>query len=95
MSGAPNFSYTTNRGLFANQSITLIPATDANRATMIRSSIWGESVTLTVGAVPAGTYQVWVYVWEDSSPQIFSVSMEGTVVKANHNSGGTRDLEVS
>ncbi|HMD82266.1 MAG TPA: T9SS type A sorting domain-containing protein, partial [Anaerolineales bacterium] len=88
MTGAANFSYTTNRGLFANQSITLIPATDANRATMIRSSIWGYSVTLTVGAIPAGTYQVYVYVWEDSNAQTFSVSMEGTVVKANHNSGG-------
>jgi len=88
MAGAANFSYTTNRGLFADQSITLIPATDANRATMIRSSIWGYSVTLTVGAVPAGTYQVYVYVWEDSNPQTFSVSMEGTVVKANHSSGG-------
>ncbi|HMD80323.1 MAG TPA: PQQ-dependent sugar dehydrogenase, partial [Anaerolineales bacterium] len=77
MTGAANFSYTTDRGLFANQAITLIPATDANRASMIRSSIWGYNVALTVGAVPAGTYQVYVYVWEDSIPQTFSVSMEG------------------
>jgi hypothetical protein len=84
---AANFTYTTNRGLFENQAITLIPATDANRATMIRSSVWGKTVTLTVSSVPAGTYQVWVYVWEDNFATIYSISLEGTVVQANYNSG--------
>jgi hypothetical protein len=86
--GAPNYSYTTNRSTFQNQSITLVPPTDANRATMIRSSVWGGSTTFTVGAVPAGTYQVWIYVWEDNFPTVFSVSVEGALVLANHNSGG-------
>jgi glucose/arabinose dehydrogenase len=84
---AANFGYTTDRGLYANQSITLIPATDANRATMIRSSIWGYNVTLTVGSVPAGTYDVWVYVWEDNFPVTYSIFLEGNVVQANYNSG--------
>jgi len=84
---APNFSYTTNQGVFSNQTIPLVPPTDANRSTMIRSSIWGHNLTLTLGAIPAGTYQVWLYVWEDNLPQVFSISMEGTVVQANYNSG--------
>ena len=85
---APSFSYTTSNGVFTNQNITLVPATDANRATMIRSSVWGGSVNLNLASVPAGTYQVWVYVWEDNFATTFSLSLEGSVVKANHNSGG-------
>ena len=37
--GAPNFSFTTNNTVSAKQSVTLIPPTDANRATMIRSYV--------------------------------------------------------
>ena len=71
----------------ANQSITLIPPTDANRATMIRSSVWGNTVTLNMTAVPSGSYQVWLYVWEDNIPQTYSISLEGSVVHSNFNSG--------
>ena len=38
-------------------------------------------------AVPAGSYQVWLYVWEDNSPETYSISLEGSVVLANFNSG--------
>ena len=84
---APNFTYTTNRTVFANQGVTLIPPTDANRSTMIRSSIYGENIALAVGAVPAGIYQVWLYVWEDNNAEVYSVSVEGSVVQPNYNSG--------
>ncbi len=87
--GAPNFSYTANGGLFANQGVTLNPSTDPNRASMIRSSIWGKSVALNVTGVPAGSYQVWLYIWEDNFTQTFSISLEGSVVQANVNSGTT------
>jgi hypothetical protein len=85
--GAANFSYTTNHKTFANQTVPLIPTTDANRATMIRSSIYGGSVTLSISAVPAGTYDVWLYVWEDNAAQVYSISVEGTLAQANINSG--------
>jgi hypothetical protein len=88
--GAPNFSQSTNRGVFTNQNVTLvpaIPAADINRAMMIRSSIWGNNVNLVVSAVPAGGYQVWLYTWEDNSPAIFSVAVEGSSVLSNYNSG--------
>mgnify|MGYP005811766011 CR=1 FL=1 len=83
---APNLSF-TNAMAFANQSVLLVPSTDANRTAMIRSSFWGWTWSATLGAVPSGTYQVWIYVWEDNSPETFSVSLEGTIVQLNYNSG--------
>ena len=86
--GAANFSFTqTGGGLFTAQNIPLIPTTDINRATMIRSSIWGNAVNLNVTAVPNGSYDVYVYVWEDNFTQAYSVSLEGTVVLPVYNSG--------
>ena len=38
-------------------------------------------------AVPAGSYQVWLYVWEDNFAETYSISLEGSVVLANFNSG--------
>ena len=85
--GAPNFSFTTNNTVSAKQSVTLIPPTDANRATMIRSYVYGNTVTLNMTAVPSGNYQVWLYVWEDNFPETYSISLEGSVVQSNFNSG--------
>jgi hypothetical protein len=73
---------------FENQAVTLSPPTDANRASMIRSSVWnsaGSNVTLS--AVPDGTYLVYLYVWEDNSSQTYDISLEGQVVQAGYSSG--------
>lgn len=83
---APGFSY-VNGGIFANQAVTLQPATDASKATMIRSSIWGRSAGLALSGVPVGTYQIYLYVWEDNFAEVYSISVEGTVVQPNVNSG--------
>ena len=82
--GASNFSFFG--APYANQNITLIPATDANRANMIRSIFW-YTPNVTISAVPAGNYLVYVYVWEDNSPITYSLSVEGAVVQPNYNSG--------
>jgi glucose/arabinose dehydrogenase len=82
--GAANFSFTG--ATFANQGVALTPPTDANRANMIRSSIWYHPA-ITISAVPQGTYEVWLYAWEDNFPVTYSISMEGTVVQSNVNSG--------
>ncbi|HLF95061.1 MAG TPA: cellulase family glycosylhydrolase, partial [Planctomycetota bacterium] len=85
-SGAPNYS--TTGSAFENQSVTLSPSTDSSRATMIRSSVWnpaGSNVTMT--GVPAGTYRVYLYVWEDNYPVIYDVSLEGQVVQSGYSSG--------
>ena len=68
--GAANFSFTTNNTTLTNQGVTLIPPTDANRATMIRSSVYGNTVTLNMTAVPSGNYQVWLYVWDETLPRL-------------------------
>ncbi len=83
---APNVSF---RGQgFENQSVRLDPPADPERARMIRSSVWdpaGSGVTLT--GVPAGTYRVFLYVWEDNQSVTFDVSLNGTVVHAGLVSG--------
>jgi predicted secreted protein len=79
---APNYAYTGNT--FANQNIALFYSTDANRATMIRSSIYGTSPSVTIKTVPNGTYDIYLYVWEDTkmiTAPTYNVVLEGTVVK--------------
>jgi uncharacterized repeat protein (TIGR02543 family) len=82
---APNFN--VSGPAFANQAVTLNPATDANRATMIRSSVYGTNLDASLGNVPAGTYQVYLYFWEDNSAETFNILVEGQVVDNNYNSG--------
>ncbi len=84
-SNAPN--YTINGGTFSDQSIGLNPATDANRATMIRSSNWrGGGLQFVMNAVPSGTYDVYLYVWEDNGPSTYDISAEGTLFVGSYNS---------
>ena len=72
---------------FANQKVTLKPPTDAARAEMIRSSVWGSKVDLEVSNLPTGTYQVILYVWEDNHDEQFDLLVNGTVVMAKFHSG--------
>ena len=70
----------------------LLPATDAPRTDMIQSSVFrGGSLNLALTAVPAGTYQayvyVYVYVWEDNFAQTFSLALNGQTVLTDYNSG--------
>ena len=83
---APGLQVSGGTG-FANQGVPLTPATDAGRANMIRSSVYGTQVQLTVANVPAGAYQVYLYVWEDNAPETFSVRVNGQVAQANYSSG--------
>ncbi|HET6543810.1 MAG TPA: T9SS type A sorting domain-containing protein, partial [Chryseolinea sp.] len=83
--GAPNFQL--GFGVPASaQTVTPIPATDANRANMVRSFYW-YTPNVTINAVPAGTYDVYVYVFEDNNPVTYSILLENIVVQSNYNSG--------
>ena len=85
-STAPHYSFTG--GSFANYNVALNPPTDANRARMIGSSIWnGSGANVSIQSVPQGTYNVYLYVWEDNNPVTYSIYLNGSLVKANHNSG--------
>ncbi|MBA3685858.1 MAG: hypothetical protein H0W72_11550 [Planctomycetes bacterium] len=74
---------------FEDQSVTLSPATDAARATMIRASVWGSNggVHVHMTAVPSGTYDVYLYVWEDLVSRTYSIAVEGTPAQTGYQSG--------
>ena len=72
---------------FSNQNVTLTPTTDATRASMIRSSVYGSSTSLALSGVSSGTYSVYLYVWEDNGAETFNISLEGKTVLSGYNSG--------
>ena len=73
---------------FENQSIGLNPATDSERARMIRSSVWGSSLsTVRLSAVPNGSYHVYLTVWEDTCSTTFDIRLEGALVRSGYQSG--------
>ncbi|RSK39484.1 PKD domain-containing protein [Hymenobacter perfusus] len=87
-SGTPAANFTTNGLFFANNNVALLPATDAARTGMIRSSAYSlTSLSATLSNVPAGNYRVWAYVWEDNKAETFSLALNGQTVLTNYNSG--------
>ncbi|WP_314519363.1 T9SS type A sorting domain-containing protein [Xanthocytophaga agilis] len=77
-----NFSYTGYS--FSNQAVPLLPPTDSDRATMIRSSLWGNSdkpLTINIGDIPKGAYQIYLYVWEDNASEFFEIYLENKLVE--------------
>ena len=74
---------------FENQDVRLAPAADDTRARMLRSSHWSPSGTARVRItdVPAGTYSVYLYVWEDNAPQTFEIQLNGRQVRKDYSSG--------
>ncbi|MBX0290431.1 hypothetical protein K3G63_08275 [Hymenobacter sp. HSC-4F20] len=82
---APNYS--TNGSRFANQGVTLNPATTTARAQMIRSSVYSRNLSFTMSNVPNGSYEVYAYIWEDNHAQTINISLNGQSVLSNHNTG--------
>ena len=72
---------------FENQLVPLKPATDANRTRMIRSSRWGRPIDVDLLNLPAGEYQVCLFVWEDNDSTTFSVLVNDRTVIPQHSSG--------
>ncbi len=66
---------------FENQNVPLSPKTDPSRATMIRSSRWGQAIDIELLHVPAATYQVFLYVWEDNDPETYSILLNEKTVR--------------
>jgi hypothetical protein len=46
-----------------------------------------RSSAVRLQSVPLGTYTVYLYTWEDNAAETFSISLEGSLVQANDNSG--------
>ena len=66
--------------------VRLYPPTDDARSRMIHSFRWDHEASLTLESVPDGTYAVYAYVWEETSPETFTISLEGEDVR-RYNSG--------
>ena len=80
-------NFTTKGSTFENQAVLLKPATDPERAKMIRSSVWGSSVDVEVTEVPEGVYQVFLYVWEDNHTERFNLLLNDKTVQDGFYSG--------
>ncbi len=72
---------------YENQKVKLAPAADEPLARMLRSCVYGQECGVAVRNVPAGQYQVYLYVWEDNNPEVFDVTLNGRKVVSRHNSG--------
>ncbi len=72
---------------FSDPSIPLNPTTSSSFAQMMRSSVWYR-VDMNIPVIN-GSYQVYVYNWEDSydQPETFSFSLEGQPAGVNIYSG--------
>lgn len=84
--GSDSKHYVCKDNAFENQKVTLVPATEPDRAKMLRSSRWGGNrVELT--DIPEGTLTLFLYVWEDNDPETYSIAVNGQQVEARYNSG--------
>ena len=86
-SGAAAKNVTITGKKFENQRVLLKPPVDAERTRMIRSSVWGNDVNVTFTSVPEGTYQLYLYVWEDNNKERFSLKVNDKVVVEAFESG--------
>ncbi len=80
---------TTNGTNFQNQGITLSPSVSANKAQMLRSSIWrGGNIQLNAEIpITNGEYSVYVYTWEDTTSTTYNIGFEGVAKESNLQSG--------
>ncbi|WP_035563461.1 Ig-like domain-containing protein, partial [Hymenobacter sp. IS2118] len=88
---AANFS--TNASGWANAGAALNPATDAARAGMITSALFGTGPTLAVRGLASGTYSVYLYIWEDNSPETLSIQLEGQTLRSGYSTGAAGHWE--
>lgn len=86
-SSAPNYSVVGTA--LTTPAVPLVPATDAPRAAMLRSFVYNSSgpVRVTLRAVPAGSYEVYVHVFEDNAAEVYSLSLNQQVVLRTYSGG--------
>jgi len=83
---APGFECRDQK--LVNRQVVLRPPTDPAREQMIRSFRWNRGRTEAVlHNVPPGTYAVYIYVWEETTPTRFDVSINGQTVLRGFSSG--------
>jgi len=70
-----------------NPNVRLAPPTNPERAKMIYSFRWDRKARIAMTGMPKGKYAIYVYVWEETSPETFTISLSGREVARNYNSG--------
>jgi hypothetical protein len=60
--------------------VTLRPPTDDARAKMIHAFRWNRRFQAALTDVTGGTYAVYIYVWEETAPETFTVAINGRKV---------------
>jgi M6 family metalloprotease-like protein len=83
---APNL--VTNGWGLCNQRVKLQTPTDPDRARMLRCAICDYKLWVRLNNVPVGTYDVYLYVWENDWPEEYSIFLESVRVVTNYNSIG-------
>lgn len=74
--------------VYENQALPVEPATDTARATMLRSVIWGSSLSgASLLSVPSGSYDVFVSIWEDNNSATVDVRVEDELVRQGYRTG--------
>jgi hypothetical protein len=69
-------------------TIPLNPPTDDARAAMIRDFVWQrDSSVVKIYSMAPGTYQIYLYVWEDNNSQVYDVFVQDKLVLKGHVSG--------
>jgi len=85
---ATNFTYTGRA--YENQTLPLGPMPDANKAKMLRSTIYSTKTTPSAFNflnVPNGNYEVFIYVWEDNFSSTYSIDVDGQEFAVEYESG--------
>jgi glucose/arabinose dehydrogenase/PKD repeat protein len=79
---------THNGKTLDNPPVTLSPATDPTRQEMIRRSVHlAKGLQIAVSAVPSGTYDLYVWDWEDNASITFNLLAEGGTLATGLQSG--------
>ncbi|NOX55494.1 MAG: hypothetical protein GXP27_13870, partial [Planctomycetes bacterium] len=70
-----------------NSSVPLRPPTDPSREKMIRAFRWDRRARAELTGVPAGTYAVYLYIWEETRPETITIRLNGQVVRSHYRTG--------
>ena len=75
---APN--YVCSGTYFVDAGVPFEPNVDSSHAQMLLTGLYGNDVRLAITSVPNGTYDVYVWSYEDSRPLTGTLSVLGSVV---------------
>ncbi len=85
--GNDSSDFKCNGSAIESASIVLKPKTDKQREAMIRSSRWGRAIDVELNNIEPGEYRIFLYTWEDNSPETFQILVNDKMVVDRFTSG--------